>query len=509
MRKTMVKIKENKGITLIALIVTIIVLLILAGISVSLIMNDGIIYMASEATIRSKVAEVDEALKLKVNEEKIIRYTEPGVGDGNYMEWENTPFMNVLEMFISEEGMMYYGVGNVYDKATGEKIKENLAWFPSDLIEIKEGADPNNSPGFDLGINIDIGNNGYMEEAMKYFEQTLSMPTTDVFVFDKNYNIYYLDENGNMYTAGDKYNSDEIMIGKTYFNPDNLSPEDRKVYDGIYNGALEFTGNKEYARYLASNDFDLFAIKNTFMFSGVNFVNIADADGNIILENLALLITRPDWTTEQLFNDPVKKHYYMDSKYKMYELDYSDNTNKVIKDKDGNEIANHIKEVNTMIEKEYKGYKYAERFDNRFVIVSAVPEQEVVDMKTDLAGLNVFAVGDVFSENTVTKRVIFPETMKDLTVSALSKSMTDTSVGGIYSDSTTLEYVELPNSLQRIYVNTFKGCTNLKEVVMPDNLEAIGLDAFKGCDGVTLKFKDGKAPEGAPWGGTNINITSK
>ena len=49
------KFKENKGITLIALVVTIIVLLILAGISITMLTGqNGILNRATEAKVRNR-----------------------------------------------------------------------------------------------------------------------------------------------------------------------------------------------------------------------------------------------------------------------------------------------------------------------------------------------------------------------------------------------------------------------------------------------------------------------
>ena len=57
----MKKIANNRGITLIALIVTIIVLLILAGISVSMLTGqNGILNRAAEAKEKTVVAQKDE-----------------------------------------------------------------------------------------------------------------------------------------------------------------------------------------------------------------------------------------------------------------------------------------------------------------------------------------------------------------------------------------------------------------------------------------------------------------
>ena len=53
--------KKNKGITLIALIVTIIVLLILAGISISMLTGqNGILKRAAEAKEKTKQSQAEE-----------------------------------------------------------------------------------------------------------------------------------------------------------------------------------------------------------------------------------------------------------------------------------------------------------------------------------------------------------------------------------------------------------------------------------------------------------------
>ena len=57
--------KQEKGITLIALVVTIIVLLILAGISISMLTGqNGILNRAAEAKEKTGVAQEDESQKL-------------------------------------------------------------------------------------------------------------------------------------------------------------------------------------------------------------------------------------------------------------------------------------------------------------------------------------------------------------------------------------------------------------------------------------------------------------
>ena len=60
----MSKLKNNSGITLVALIITIIVLLILAMVSIRLVMNGGIIDRAEKGTQAYTESEIQEQIKL-------------------------------------------------------------------------------------------------------------------------------------------------------------------------------------------------------------------------------------------------------------------------------------------------------------------------------------------------------------------------------------------------------------------------------------------------------------
>ena len=66
--------KKNKGITLVALVITIIILLILAGISISALTNTGIFGKAKDAKQKSADAELDQNTKLDSYEEEISNY---------------------------------------------------------------------------------------------------------------------------------------------------------------------------------------------------------------------------------------------------------------------------------------------------------------------------------------------------------------------------------------------------------------------------------------------------
>ena len=72
MRKT----KEQKGITLVALVITIIILLILAGISIQAITNTGLFAQAENAKRESEIANIKEQISLDIYEKQL----EPPVG---------------------------------------------------------------------------------------------------------------------------------------------------------------------------------------------------------------------------------------------------------------------------------------------------------------------------------------------------------------------------------------------------------------------------------------------
>lgn len=83
--------KSNEGITLIALVVTIVVLLILAGISIeSVLGQDGLIEKTNEAKDTSKQGEIKDKIKTMLAEWQIEKYTTGGEFETFLNEKKNT-----------------------------------------------------------------------------------------------------------------------------------------------------------------------------------------------------------------------------------------------------------------------------------------------------------------------------------------------------------------------------------------------------------------------------------
>lgn len=70
----MKNIRKNSGITLVALVVTIIIILILAGIAISSLTNTGIFQRTKDAKQKHEEAELDQNTKLDQYESKIDEY---------------------------------------------------------------------------------------------------------------------------------------------------------------------------------------------------------------------------------------------------------------------------------------------------------------------------------------------------------------------------------------------------------------------------------------------------
>ena len=95
--------KKQTGITLVALVVTIIVLLILAGVSISLVVgNNGVITQASSSVIKTRAAEAKQALELAIGTAE-TQYQVRHVG--NSAELRDTPTVEGGEIVKYDEDL--------------------------------------------------------------------------------------------------------------------------------------------------------------------------------------------------------------------------------------------------------------------------------------------------------------------------------------------------------------------------------------------------------------------
>ena len=87
------KILQQRGITLVALVISIILLLILAGISIQALTNQGIFAQANNAKRESEIANIKEQIALDIYEKQL----EPPLGSITDEQLEDK-IDNILEL---------------------------------------------------------------------------------------------------------------------------------------------------------------------------------------------------------------------------------------------------------------------------------------------------------------------------------------------------------------------------------------------------------------------------
>lgn len=214
------ELKRNKGVTLIALVITIIVLLILAGVSIATLVGDnGILIKIQEAKNSTEEAERDEKINLSKTEDLINQYIDeieqvtdknPGVLEGTGTDID--PYViNSIEDLV----FFSYDVtnGNTYE---GQKVKLGLSL---DFNSNKSYVEPLRT---DYGI---YGYNGELKTLLmsgEGFKPIGTIYDTDISTnyfkgnFDGNarsiYNIYQNIENSEYVTIAGLFSTNEGTI---------------------------------------------------------------------------------------------------------------------------------------------------------------------------------------------------------------------------------------------------------------------------------------------------------
>lgn len=135
----MKKVRDIKGITLIALVVTIIVLLILAGIVMNLtIGNNGLFTRATTATLEHTHGVVKEAVTMKLFEYSERRVANEDV-DSNVQELTNEGIIGTSEIVDVQK---LTGAKQRYGNGSGRKdvytIEDNYLYYYNDKEEVRE-----------------------------------------------------------------------------------------------------------------------------------------------------------------------------------------------------------------------------------------------------------------------------------------------------------------------------------------------------------------------------------
>jgi len=94
--------KDQKGITLVALIITIIVMLILVAVTISVALNGGLFTRARQASLETKIAEVKEAMALAKAEVLSEYYAKLGNTTTPYTPVDGKGFADLVNAYLDK-----------------------------------------------------------------------------------------------------------------------------------------------------------------------------------------------------------------------------------------------------------------------------------------------------------------------------------------------------------------------------------------------------------------------
>ena len=266
----MKKIKpQNKGITLIALVITIIILLILATISIQLLTNTGLFQKANEAKDKTKNATENQAKTLNEYEDTMNEYLQGATGEmaekladkvkvGDYVKYEPD---TASTDYILQELETYSGSdANTTSTLTQEK---DLNWRVLDIqngqvrliseiptiskIELKGFNGYNNAIKLlDNACNV-LYNNSKLANKV----QNLKIEDITNYINEKDYSKFKTE-----------YGSTNFPISKYY--PNILLKEKNQKVNGIEGNKLGISQQDEYIKQTEETEADELELKYTY-----------------------------------------------------------------------------------------------------------------------------------------------------------------------------------------------------------------------------------------------------
>ena len=157
--------KQNKGITLIALVITIIILLILAGITLSALTGDnGLFARAKESKIKAEIAKIKEQIQIDIFDKQSENQgdiSEDSLKEilekyGKLSEGENL----ADKILTTDRGNYEIKVSEILNGTTKDDEKDDGKDEPTQQGTIKINISPNNTITTEVKIDINYGESG-------------------------------------------------------------------------------------------------------------------------------------------------------------------------------------------------------------------------------------------------------------------------------------------------------------------------------------------------------------
>ena len=283
--------EKCKGITLVALVITIVILLILAGITISTLTNTGIFQKAKDAKVASENAEKEQKQTLSEYEKELNKYTAQELTDDKINK-----VLSETENIVLKDAN-----GNIFTLPAGFKVVVN--------------DDTGNAKTVGKGIVIEDATDAATKGSQFVWIPVGDVKTADEGTVNIELNRYTFDENGtpiaqNQNIIDNRYT--EINVS-TYGNTtakENIEDESsgfrKKVKEshGYYIGRYEARDKEATtSRYFGPVDNQIVCTPNNYVYNFVKQPQAANLARNMYNSNLLAsdLVNSYAWDTAILF----------------------------------------------------------------------------------------------------------------------------------------------------------------------------------------------------------------
>ena len=533
---------EKNGITLIALVVTIVILLILAGVSLNLVFrNNGIVTKANLAVVKQENATVAEAMQFKVNyynmesiEDIKTALQNDGIMDANGLVNTYTLLeqklktgngSNKKDVYVIENGHLYYyekneektDLGNLWDLKTTYSEED-----VSDLFEVDDNGNLYYKGGYGYYGYYNINNS--LREKLGAVEN-LVIPSVIDGKKVKRVSFGTVYDNQSQYFVWKSLKTVTISEGVTTIGEEafsdcinlknvNLPNSLTKIEYGAFAGCIGLTsitipsGVNEIEDFICAGCSNL---QNIQVADDNNKYDSRDNCNAIIEKNSNTLILACKNTS---IPDSVTcigvGAYNMISGLASITIPNGvtkiDNYSFVAcPDLTSVEISASVAQIsggifmgcdNLINIKVNDGNNVYDSRNNCNAIIEKNSNTLIVGCKNTTIPNSVTAIGDnAFEGSTKLTRITIPDSVTNIGESAFSycSELTSitipdsvTSIGDeAFRDCTELTNIVIPDNVTSIGNYMFAQCTGLTSITIPNKVTSIGDSAFSGCTGLT------------------------
>ena len=474
--KTKLKIKQGKGITLIALVVTIVVLLILAGVSISLVLNNnGVISKAKDAKYSTERGQAQDEVNLAINYLQIEDATSTLTREDRRKILEDELRKISADSSVSISGLGYKITHKKYDFFVDKDLKISSSGKTFDAVEwdkkaapedifIWKSDDPNNA---DYGVII-----GYKKNVDNYTVLRFPSRCTNISTY-YNYDVYkYYDDNEptirsytkNILKVEMPDTITELGIG-AFSSSSKIGPYSYQY--GFYFSSLE---KVELSKSLSKIE--------DYAFSGCQKLKIE------IPENITEIGANAFYMCKASENIEIP-----DSVSKIgsnaFEGLKTIQIGKIVETEDG--LNNGALGCETLIIRD--GVKKLIKCSGDFLNVE-------IPKSVNEIGSGCFEYNDKLESFTIPESVneiadsCFERctNLKQINIPESVNKIGDSSFAGC----TSLQQINIPKSVNKIGRASFSNCTNLQQINIPEGVNEIGDECFYECE----KLQQVNLPEG-------------